>query len=233
MAEAIRKYFISMDKKYREEEAVFEYFGGFAKNQKFKSRNSFHDKIRAKYPNARILEVSTKSQDEALGQKLSAFNLYLDGYPIECIFQSSKVFYNKYKNKEIYFKHLLSLEPREARREIKEFMQECGNQVELRKFSYDNKDYPLNPKSLFYDYIYILALMDNRAMSNELVNYDIFTDIEFNHKKSFNTQARACAIYSYMLKSDKLDYYMQSDDSFRQIYSDFVSYNAKDEANLF
>ena len=51
-----------------------------------------------------------------------------------------------------------------------------------------------------------------------LENYDIFTDIEFNEKKGLNCQARACAIYSYMLRSKSVDKYMGSMDDFKKIY---------------
>lgn len=49
-------------------------------------------------------------------------------------------------------------------------------------------------KGLFADNI------ECATTSKGLQKYDRKKTKEFNHKKSFNTQARACAIYSYMLK---------------------------------
>lgn len=33
-----------------------------------------------------------------------------------------------------------------------------------------------------------------------LLQYDVFTDIEFNHKKSINCQARSAAIYKTLMQ---------------------------------
>ena len=74
-----------------EREVKFEWFAGFAISQKQKSINSLHSAIKKLAPDARPLEISTKGT-EPLGVKLSAFNLKLDDYPLECVFQSSKVF---------------------------------------------------------------------------------------------------------------------------------------------
>ena len=62
------------------------------------------------------------------------------------------------------------------------------------------------------------------------MNYDIFTDIEFNEKKSINCQARACAIYKSLRLSNKLDYYLSSIDTFKKIYSSFLN---NDQLTLF
>jgi hypothetical protein len=44
-------------------------------------------------------------------------------------------------------------------------------------------------------------------VSSALMDYDLFTDIEFNEKKGLNCQARACAIYSCMLRTDSWEVY--------------------------
>ena len=82
----------------REEKVVqdifsFEWFPGFAISQKQKSIESLHHAILKADANARPLETSTKSK-EALGIKLSAFNLRLNDDTLENIFQSAKVFAN-------------------------------------------------------------------------------------------------------------------------------------------
>ena len=76
---ANRPYFISInsDKSlFKEESCEFEYFTGFSISQKQKSINSLHREILKKYPAARILEVSRKSEHK-IGTLLSAFNLTL------------------------------------------------------------------------------------------------------------------------------------------------------------
>lgn len=62
----------------------FDWFPGFAVSQKQKSIESLDGKP---------LEISTKGK-ESIGIKLSAFNLKLNNYALENIFQSAKVFEN-------------------------------------------------------------------------------------------------------------------------------------------
>ncbi|MCW1361002.1 hypothetical protein OLQ22_08215 [Campylobacter jejuni] len=212
---AKRIYFLTDNEKiYKEIEAEFEYFNGFAKSQKQKSIKSFHEAIKKQYPDKKILEISTKSEN--LGTQFSAFNLTLDGYSVECIFQSAKVF--KDKNKEYSFKEILyedkSLDSKNC---IKEFL-ENHKTAKLSHFEYENKRYELEPKSSFYDFIYIQALMQSKD-AEKLVEYDIFTDIEFNQKKQINCQARSCAIYVSLVKNKKVDYYMSSFENFKKIYN--------------
>ncbi|MDE6665873.1 MAG: hypothetical protein K2K14_06765 [Ruminococcus sp.] len=64
----------------------FEWFSGFAVSQKQKSIESMHSEILRIDSGANLLEVSTKSKN-LLGIKLSAFNIRLNGYTLENIFQ--------------------------------------------------------------------------------------------------------------------------------------------------
>ena len=202
-----------------EKNITFTYVKGMSFSQKQKNVVSFHNSILETFPNAKILEVSTKSLIK-LGNLLSAFNLELNGKKIECIFQSSKVFENN-----VQFLNLLNVSPLEA----KHFIRDNAN-GNIVCFRYNNVVYPTNPKSLFYDYIYISALNQNKDIGDQLMNYDIFTDIEFNEKKSINCQARACAIYKSLRLSNKLDYYLSSIDTFKKIYSSFLN---NDQLTLF
>ena len=62
-------------------------------------------------------------------------------------------------------------------------------------------DFPLEPKTVFYDYIYINAVKYTFSLDEikQITNYTHFTDIEFNPKKSINTQAKSVAIIHLML----------------------------------
>ena len=71
----------------------FEWYSGFAVSQKQKSIKSLHNAIINADANAKPLEISTKSM-ETIGVKLSAFNLQINNYTLENIFQSAKVFEN-------------------------------------------------------------------------------------------------------------------------------------------
>ena len=89
----------------------------------------------------------------------------------------------------------------------------------LKCYKWNGKEISLATGTLFYDYIYIQALMQHPEISSVLVDYDIFTDIEFNEKKGLNCQARSCAIYSYMSRTDTVDKHMSSMESFEKIYN--------------
>lgn len=75
------------------------------------------------------------------------------------------------------------------------------NSGDLKAFRYQNEDFPLIPKTVFYDFIYIAAVKNSFTADEikEISGYDYFTDIEFNPAKSINTQARAAAMIRLLL----------------------------------
>ena len=169
----------------------FEWFPGFAISQKQKSVESLHHAIQKADADARPLEISTKSK-ETVGINLSAFNLRLNNYTLENVFQSSKVFANGGP-----YPDLLDVPPKAAKRD--ERLHNSGN---LKAFRYQNEDFPLIPKTVFYDFIYIAAVKNSFAADEikEISSYNYFTDIEFNPGKSINTQARSAAIIRLLLE---------------------------------
>lgn len=170
---------------------TFEWFPGFAVSQKQKSIENLHHAIMEADAGAKPLEISTKSK-ELLGMKLSAFRLKLNGYALETVFQSSKVFENGGP-----YLDLLKVPPREAKRD--ERLRGSG---ELRAFHYQNEAFPLLPKTVFYDFLYIAAVKDSCTQDEikAISDYNYFTDIEFHPAKSINTQARAAAIIKLILE---------------------------------
>lgn len=190
----------------RERYVDFTYVSGLAFSQKVKCAASLQNEIKRKYPASHPLEVSTKSTDE-IGKSLSAFNLKSDGCYVESIFQSSKVFEGG-----VQFEQLLNKDPREAKKAIKEY----GHHP-LVAFRYKGKEYPLVPRSAFYDWIYINALSKSEY-ADLLSKYDVFTDIEFNDQKSLNCQARAVAIFVLITKMGKRDFYLSSFENFISVY---------------
>ena len=167
---------------------TFPWHSGMAPSQKRKNVSELH----AAASNGGIgplLEVSTKS-DEQLGQRLSAFNLKveLEGgntIPLECAFQGSKVFENGGP-----YKDLFSAESRDAKRD-----ERLTSSGKLTGFRFEGQEFPLVPKTAFYDWLYIKALYPHRDFLQRLHRYAGFTDIEFNPNKSINCQARSCATF--------------------------------------
>ncbi|NDO48025.1 hypothetical protein FMM75_00870 [Lachnospiraceae bacterium MD335] len=188
---AERPAFFIHNKNIISRQYTFDWFSGFAVSQKQKSIKSLHAAILKTDTHAKQLEISTKSI-EPLGVNLSAFNLKLNNYPLENIFQSAKVFENGGP-----YLDLLEMPPKETKRD--ERLHHSGI---LTAFYYQNEEFPLTPKTAFYDYIYIAAVKQSltKAQIHAITNYNYFTDIEFNPAKSINTQARTVALIKLILE---------------------------------
>jgi len=187
---AVRPVFFIRQGKVVSEMISFEWFPGFAVSQKQKSIESLHNAVQKADIGGKALEVSTKSK-ESIGIKLSAFNLKLNNYTLENIFQGAKVFENGGP-----YLDLLDVQPKDAKRDDR--LHNSGN---LKAFCYQNEIFPLDPKTVYYDYIYIAAVKQSLKIEEikEISNYNCFTDIEFNPEKSINTQARAAALIRLIL----------------------------------
>lgn len=173
----------------------FVWQAGLSLTQKQKNIINLHDAVRrdSHYQNARILEISSKSKD-LLGVRLSAFNLTIKykGYArsVESVFQSSKVFRDGGPYTDLLLKASV-----EAKRDLR-----LKNSGPLIKFMYDGQEWEIEPKTMFYDWLYIQALLENPYFADQLLQYDAFTDIEFNPQKSINCQAHAAALYVALKK---------------------------------
>jgi hypothetical protein len=145
-----------------------------------------------------VLEVSTKSERE-IGRKLSAFYLSLPlgqrEIGLEAAFQGSKVFEHGGPFNDLY-----DADPRDAKRDIR--LRESGR---LISFQFGGTEYPLSPKTAFYDWLYLKALYPHREWLRRLHVCDAFSDIEFNPEKSINCQARSCATFVALQARGGLD----------------------------
>ena len=180
--------------------AEFEWAGGFAASQKQKNIASMHRCFTRDFPGKRALEISSKSTED-FGVGASAFFLKkhvpsINGaVPVENVYQSGKVFSNGGP-----YKDLLEVRPIDAKRD-----ERLNNSGRLIGFDFEGERFPITPKTAFYDFIYVNALIENPDIAKELVKYDGFTDIEFNPEKSLNTQARAAAIYVSLVRCKTVD----------------------------
>lgn len=178
----------------------FEWFSGFSPSQKQKSVESLHQNFISYNPTNRVLEVSTKST-ESIGRALSAFNLKIwssklcTTFSLESAFQSSKVF-----ERGGPFTDLLGVSAKEAKQDSR-----LRNSGKLIGFNYFGQAWELEPKTAFYDWLYITTVYRIPFASEEIIKYDSFTDIEFNPQKSINCQARAAALYVSLYKMGMLD----------------------------
>ncbi len=191
----------------------FEWFPGFAPSQKRKCVAALHGAVRREKPDARVLEVSRRSEIEA-GVALSAFNLKLpvDGTPctVESVFQAGKVFEDGVGP----FPELRTREPKLVRDVVR--ARSAGHPLDA--FETDGVRWPLLPRTAFYDWLYLNALRANPELAAAVETYDAFTDIEFNPEKSLNCQAAAAALYRSLVHAGKLEEALSSREAFLRIH---------------
>jgi hypothetical protein len=172
----------------------FNWHSGFAVVQKKKNIATLHSAAKARGL-AHVLEVSTKSE-EKIGVRLSAFSLKVttpDGFsvPLESAYQGSKVFEHGGPFTDLFF-----AEPRDAKQD-----ERLRTHGALKCFKFGDAEWELEPKTAFYDWLYLFALKDHAEfLQQRLYDYDGFSDIEFNPKKSYSCQARTCAMLVSLLK---------------------------------
>ena len=186
----------SGQKLFQQQVIEFKWANGFAEIQKKKSIASLHDAAKKKGLK-NILEISSKS-DEEIGRRLSAFNLKYQinekAFSLESVYQGSKVFEN-----DGPFTQIFSHKPREAKKFVKNL-----NSGNLKEYNLQGFAYPLSPPNAFYDWLYIRSLADHAEWIQQNVQFEAFTDIEFNPEKQINCQARAFAVFLSLLKKGEL-----------------------------
>ncbi|MDH2335989.1 DarT1-associated NADAR antitoxin family protein [Clostridium perfringens] len=190
----------------------FDWNPGFAQVQKQKNIKSLHNNYNRLYSQDKLLEISSKSEDK-LGVNLSAFNLTFttikknNTFSVECAFQSSKKF--EFGGP---YKDLLEKDSKSAKKDFR-----LKNSGKLISFVFFNQEWPLEPKTLFYDWLYMNALYKKIDLYKEVLNFDAFTDIEFNENKSINCQAYSVALFVSLYKRGLLDMAMKSPDNYKKI----------------
>lgn len=178
----------------------FDWIPGLSKSQKQKNIVSLHQSALDSHENLKFLEVSSKAST-SLGLGLSAFNL---GYmhprtkksiSVESAFQASKVF-----EKGGPFPELFDMGSREAKSYIAAL--EFG---ELMHFDFYGQIWPLRPLTAFYDWLYLQSLRTAVPYCSDVMEFNAFTDIEFNPKKSLNCQAYSAALFVSLSLRNKLE----------------------------
>ncbi len=186
---------------------------GFAAIQKEKNIRELHSSAHTAGIGP-LLEISTKS-DRTAGRHLSAFHLKIESLqgpiPLECAFQGSKVFEAGGPYTDLYGKDV-----REAKRDSR--LKSSGK---LTSFCFEGEEFPLEPKTFFYDWLYISAIYKHREWLERLDTYAGFTDIEFNPFRSINCQARSIALFFTLKRRNLLDDAVRSPNAFRTLLERF------------
>lgn len=224
---AIRPIFVpklSGDSLVSEINIEFDWHPGFSISQKRKSIESLHkEAVNIGY--SPILEISTKSYQE-IGTALSAFNLKVDfknglRATVEQMYQGSKVFEKGGPYLDFYEK---------SGKQIKkdERLKKSGNLV---GFNFFGMTWELEPKTAFYDWIYLHALNQSHKLKSKILDYKSISDIEFNPKKSINCQARSAALFVSLHHRGILDLAIKGKESYLKLLADH-KVNQVNSANL-
>ncbi len=185
----------------------FEWHPGLSAQQKKRSVASLH-RAASEMGISPVLEVSTKSESE-MGRRLSAFNLTLDAgedmtFPVEAAFQGSKVFQRGGPYWGMY-----GLSGRQIKRDER---LKCSG--DLKGFDFLGDTWGLEPKTAFYDWLYMKALSQHPKLAAEVTGYAAFSDIEFNPKKSINCQASSVALFVSLREKGLLEEALSGKDAF-------------------
>ena len=183
---------------------------GFAAVQKEKNVKALHT-VAAAAGYAPLLEISTKSENKR-GRHMSAFHMTVPTkehgrIKLELAFQGSKVFERGGPFTDLYKKGVKEIGQVKRDQRLKKFGALTG-------FRFEGFDFPIEPKTGFYDWLYCSFLAEYRDWAPKLYGYAGFTDIEFNPRQSINCQARAAALFLSLMKRGELDAALQSPCSF-------------------
>lgn len=203
----------SGQKLYDEKTIEFWYFRGFAASQKMRSIVSMHEEIKKGNKDAWPLEISIYSPEKT-GVKLCDNNLKIyvtkmrKYVSVQTIFQASKVFENGGPYTE-----LLSLPPEEAKQDKR-----LKNSGQVVGYEFKGEMWDPVPTNMFYDYLYLTALGENREFLEQALDYNAYTDIGVNQERAIDCPARAVAIAVGLYRRGLLEKSLESKEAFQQMY---------------
>ena len=183
-----------------------DWFGGFALSQKRKCQIGLHQNFLMAYPDEKVLEISSTSL-MSLGSKLSAMNLSKRTQKgltiVESAFQSSRIYSDGVKTVGPFPDYLFL-----PGKECKKLVKESSEGMQSYMYEFDGMTFyaPAWHISLFYDFLYMIALMEpeNKEVKEKLLEegYTAFTDLA---TKSLNCQARSAAIFVGLVRAGRID----------------------------
>lgn len=205
---AFRNFWTIKDGKIAKGVVSFKWEPGMSVAQKRRSCVHMHSALNVYLDLYPALDISSAST-EKLGVELSAFNLMLNGKSVECWYQGSKVYSNVG-----HMKHLYDADSLTAKLSMKQ-----ENKGALIGFKLIDVDYPMNPKTVFYDYLYLQGLMQYEER-DKVLDYNVFTDVQAVLDIDA-CQARSVCIYKLLHTQGNL-YIVDDFDKFKEWHKVYV-----------
>lgn len=190
----------------------FPWYPGLARKRQQQCIDSLHREAGSLLPpGSRLLEISSRSRKVA-GRALSAFNLRLclpglGPVLLESAYQCAKVF-----SSEGPFPHWFDCPPAKLRQHMSAF-----DPATLQGFEWFGTRWPLQPPTLFYDWLYAHAVAERAELLEFAGRHDAFTDIAFNPKRSQACQAMALARAVFLQRRGQLDTALASPEAFASL----------------
>ena len=205
---ACRNFWTVKDGKICKGFIEFKWESGISVSQKRRSCLHLHSALNVHYDLYPALDISSASPEQ-LGIDLSAFNLKWNGKTIECWYQGSKIYSNAG-----HMKHLYDCDSLTAKKSMKE-----SNLGKLIGFRLVDTDYPMEPRTVFYDWIYLQGLLQYDR-KDEILKYQVFTDVQATTDIDA-CQARAVCIYKLLHEQNNLGI-LRDFDLFKDWHSSYV-----------
>lgn len=161
---------------------------------------SLHERFRHIYPEKKVLEVSSASEhelgrmirSEILEKKIPSLDIKA---PVSNVYRGSCVFERGGPYPEMY-----EMSVQKAKSES--CMKNAGSPVH---YLYEGKTYPKRPRAAFYYWLYINALIENKELAGQVVEYDAFSDIGSSPGKKPFGAARGAAVFTALSRMGLLD----------------------------
>lgn len=174
----------------------FKWEPGMSTAQKTRSCKNLHNALLNAY-RLTAMDISSASPTK-LGKALSAFNLMYKGYSVESWYQGSKVYKDGTVSHDLYGKDSLTCKLEAKKRGMCDFV----------GFNYKGTIMPTEPRTVFYDWLYLNAMVDTYGTDLDLSEYDAFTDVQAVLDIDA-CQARSVCIYK--LLQERLDWDLLED----------------------
>ena len=170
---------------------------------------ALYEEIERADPAAKVLEIS-RGSPQSLGASLSAFNLRMDldgaRCAVESVFLASQVF----PGGTGPFPKLCSQDACD----VALFVGEEAGARPVVAFELGGERWNAESRTAFFFNLYLKALRDNPGLADRLMEYDAFTDIEFNPRRQINCQAAAAAFYVSLRRQGRLEWAIQARENF-------------------
>lgn len=175
---------------------AFDFFQGHALSQKRKCQIGLHQNFLAEYPDYKLLEISGASL-LSFGKDLSLMNLKKQTtkglMTVKSAFQSSRIYSDDVETIGPFPEYLFV-----DGKTCKKLVKEASRGLISKKYEFDGMKFYAPPHhiSLFYDFLYINALLEeeNYDVTRRLIDggYNAFSDLA---TITLNCQARSAAIF--------------------------------------